>query len=307
MGSGRCLIGVALAAAAVAFAAEPLPVATPRLLSTASHYTLQLSTVVAPDMRVMGLYFKARIGGGPVLRMLLDSGAQHVVLDKHAAARSGRTSGAAVELVGVGASSKLCKRATSGTLQIGDLVLDDVDMLTVNGQVLDGVDGIVPMSLFAEFLVRLDVRAKVLELDAYSSRPPVADVNNLPVLADNRLLFLHTVMNESQPGYVLLDTGAAFSAVSEAAARASRNYWSLANPVFLLGSSGDVEGFRLSPGVRFRCGTRVLSADPAVVVDLSDMARHHQFPITGILGYPALRNSIVTINYRDSLIRIEGK
>jgi hypothetical protein len=59
--------------------------------------------------------------------------------------------------------------------------------------------------------------------------------------------------------------------------------------------------------VRFQCGAREFSADPAVVVDLSDFARHHRFDITGILGYPALRNSIVTVDYRDSLVRIEGK
>jgi len=65
--------------------------------------------------------------------------------------------------------------------------------------------------------------------------------------------------------------------------------------------------FQLPAGVRFRCGGRVFSGDPAVVVDLSDFARHHRFEITGILGYPALRNSIVTIDYRDSLVRIEGR
>ena len=301
------MIGVALAAAATALAADPQPAATPKLASPASRYSLKLNTVMAPDMQVMGLLFKARIDGGPVLRMLLDSGAQYVVLDKRAAARSGRTAGPALEMVGVGASSKLCKHAARGAIQIGDLVLDDVDMLVANGQILEGVDGIVPMSLFAGFLVRLDVPAKVLELAAYSSDSRVSDASDLPVRADNRLLFLQTVLNESQPGYVLLDTGATYSAVSAAAARAARNYWSLTNSILLLGSSGGVEGFRLPPGVRFRCGTRVLSADPAVVVDLSDLERHHQFPITGILGYPALRNSIVTINYRDSLVRIEGK
>jgi hypothetical protein len=303
----RCTIGVALAAAATALAAESLPVATPKLASPAGHYTLRLSTVIAPDMRVMGLFLKARIDGGPVLRMLLDSGAQHVVLDKHAAARSGRTAGAALELVGVGASSKLCKRAAQGTVQIGDLVLDDCDMLVVDGQILEGVDGIVPMSLFAGFLVHLNVPNKVLELDAYPPDAPVRDAGDLPVRADNRLLFLHAGLDESQPGYVLLDTGATYSAISPAAARASRNYWSLGKAILLQGSSGGIEGFELAPGVRFRCGARVLSADPVVVVDLSDMARHHRFEVTGILGYPALRNSIVTINYRDALVRIEGK
>ena len=105
----------------------------------------------------------------------------------------------------------------------------------------------------------------------------------------------------------MLDTGATFSALSAEAARASRNYWSLANVISLRGSAGGIDGFQLPAGVRFRCGDRVLSGDPAVVVDLSDFARHHRFEISGILGYPALRNSIVTIDYRDSLVRIEGR
>ena len=302
-----CIIGVGLAAVATAIGADFLPVTNPKVASPEAHYSLKLNTVVAPDMRLMGVYLKARIDGGPVLRMLLDSGAQHVILDKRAAARTGQTAGAALELVGVGAKSKLCKRAVAGTVEIGELVLDNCDLLVVDGQILEGIDGIIPMSLFAGFLVRLDVPHKVLELDGYPSEPAVPGVNDLPVRADNHLLFLYAAMNESLPGYVLLDTGATFSAVSAASARAARNYWSQSNAIFLLGSSGGIQGFQLSPGVRFRCGTHVLSADPAVVVDLSDMARHHQFEITGILGYPALRNSTVTINYRDALVRIEGK
>jgi hypothetical protein len=63
----------------------------------------------------------------------------------------------------------------------------------------------------------------------------------------------------------------------------------------------------LAHAVRFRFGSRVVSADPVVVVDLSDVGRHRQFEVTGILGYPALRRAIVTIDYRDSLVRIDNK
>jgi predicted aspartyl protease len=299
------MIGALLAAAANASAATPA--SSPRLVSPAGRYSLKLSAVLTPESQTMGLYFRARIDGGPVLRMLLDSGAQHIVLDRHAAAKVGRSAGSDFELVGVGAVAKSCRRAAPGTLQIGDLILVDCDILVVDGQLMEGIDGIIPMSLFADFLVRLDVPAKTLELDAYPADPPVQDGSYLQIRADNRLVFLHSVLNEKQSGYVLLDTGATFSAVSPEAARASRNYWSIENAVALRGSAGGIEGFALPPGVRFRCGARVLSADPAVVVDLSDFARHHRFEITGILGYPALRNSIVTIDYRDSLVRIEGK
>ena len=83
----------------------------------------------------MGLYFKARIDGGPVLRMLLDSGAQHIVLDKRAATKVGRTAGSGFELVGVGASSNQCRRTAPGAIEIGDLVLQNCDILVVDGQI----------------------------------------------------------------------------------------------------------------------------------------------------------------------------
>jgi hypothetical protein len=44
-----------------------------------------------------------------------------------------------------------------------------------------------------------------------------------------------------------------------------------------------------------------------VVVNLSEFASHYPFEVTGVLGYPALRTSIVTMNYRDGLVRIEGR
>jgi predicted aspartyl protease len=301
------MVGILLAAAAAAFAAGPPSDAVPKLASPACHYSLKLNTVITPESQTMGLFFKARIDGGPVLRMLLDSGAQHIMLGRHAAAKVGRSAGSAFELVGVGTSSTACWRAAAGTVQIGELVLSNCEILVVDGPVVDGVDGVIPMSLFAGFLARLDVPGKVLDLDAYPPHPPVQDAACLPARVDNHLFFLQTILNESQSGYVLLDTGATFSAVSPAAARASRNYWSLGNAIALRSSAGDIEGFPLRPGIRFRCGTRVLSGDPAIVVDLSDFARHHRFEITGILGYPALRNSVVTLDYRDALVRIERK
>jgi hypothetical protein len=298
------MLGALLAAAATAIAADPAPPA--RLASPAGHYSLKLNALLTPESQT-GLYFKARIDGGPLLRLLLDSGSQHIVLDRRAAAKTGRAAGSGFELVGVGAAAKSCRHAAPGTLQIGDLLLEDCAILVVDGQLMEGVDGVIPLSLFADFLVRLDVPGKTLELDAYPADPPIPNASDVPVRADNRLLFIPSLINDKQPGYVLLDTGATFSAVSPDAARASRNYWSLANSIGLRGSAGYIEGFRLPPGVRFRCGERVLSADPAVVVDLSDFARHHRFDVTGILGYPALRHTIVTIDYRDSLVRIEGK
>jgi predicted aspartyl protease len=270
-------------------------------------YSLKLNALITPESQGQGLFLKARIDSGPELRMLLDSGAQHVVLARRTAVRLGRPAGSAFDLVGLGGASRACRRTAPGAVQIGDLTLSGCEIVVVDDQILDGIDGIIPLSLFADFLVRLDLPHRVLELDAYPPDPPAHDANYLAARADGSLLFLQTTMNESHAGYVLLDTGATYNAVSPEAARASRNYWSLNNAIGLVSSAGAIEGFPLPPGVRFRFGPRVLSADPAVVVDLSEFARRHAFGIAGILGFPALRHSIVTVDYRDSLVRIEGK
>lgn len=301
------IAGALFFAAAAVFAAGPPPDSLPRLASPASHYSLKMSALVMPQSPIIGLYFKARIDGGPVLRLLLDSGAQHIIIEKRVAGKLERTVRSGVELVGVGSGSKACKHTAMGSLSIGDLVLGGCEILLSDGQIEEGVDGIVPLSLFAGFLVHLDVSRRVLELDTYPPDPPTEDAGYLPVRTDHQLLFLHTAVNGSPPGYVLLDTGASYNALSPETARASRNYWSLTSVIDLHGAAGATAGFPLPPGVRFHWGARLLSADPAVVLDLSNLNRHHQFEISGILGYPALRNAIVTIDYRDSLVRIEGK
>jgi predicted aspartyl protease len=296
MRTAGCIAGAILTAFA-AIAAGPPTI----------HYSLPLQSVFTPGSQTIGLYLKVRIDDGPVFRLLLDSGAQHVVLDHRAAAKAGRTKGSAFELVGVGAPAKNCKRVAPAKLTIGDLTMTNIEILAAEGQLLEGVDGVVPMSLFADFLLRLDVPHRTLELDPYPANAPASGAGYLPARADNRLFFLRTVVNDAPPGYMLLDTGATFSALSPAAARASRNFWSLGGGLALLGSAGTVEAFPLGPGVRFRCGENDFLADPVVVVDLSDFTRHHPFEVTGILGYPALLHSIVTMDYRDSMIRIERK
>ena len=297
-----------LLVAATGLAATNSPPAdSPRLVSPYRHYSLKLNSLFTPATQTTGLFLKVRIDGGPDLRLLLDSGAQYLVLDKRAAAASGRSAGSTMELVGIGTSPKAARRVAPATVEIGDLTLRDCDVLAVDAPVLDGIDGVIPMSLFAGFLMHLDVPRKTLELEPYPPGAPGQDGNYSPVRASNCLLFLQAVLNESHRGYVLLDTGATFNAISPAAARAWIHRPLLPGSIPLRGGTGDSDGLLLPAGVQFRFGSRVVSADPAVVVDLSEMTRHHQIEVAGVLGYPALRRSVVTIDYRDSLVRLDGK
>jgi hypothetical protein len=44
-----------------------------------------------------------------------------------------------------------------------------------------------------------------------------------------------------------------------------------------------------------------------VVVSLDELQLHHRMEVAGIVGYPALRESILTISYRDGLVGIAAK
>ena len=266
-----------------------------------------------------GLLLAARIDGLPV-RLLLDSGAAEIILDKHTAARLGRSSGAPMELVGAGERHRAARRVAPGGVKIGELTLRDCPLLATESMLGEGIDGIVPLSLFAGFLVRLDTSRRTLSLQPYPALRPAegsAPGEFSPVRADGALLFLEATSdanssrsdtgNEARPGYVLLDTGAVYSGVAVEAARNWTNYRLLAPRLFLVGVGGATEGYLLPPGVHFHIGSRVVEAGPSVVMDLSSMQQYHPFAISGVLGYPALASRIVTVDYRDSLVSLGSK
>jgi hypothetical protein len=282
-------------------------VTSPETGSRYQSHTLKLGSFVIPPSSPAGLLLKVRIDSGPVLRLLLDSGAQFIVLDKAAAAKSGHTGGSELDLVGVGKQPKSARMAKAGSVRIGDLVFHDCELVIAEGKLLDGIDGVIPLSLFSGFLLRLDIPGRTLDLRPYPPDGRVDDTDLTHVRASNDLLFLKAVLNDSQEGYILLDTGAFFSAISESTARALKYPRLLASPVPLHGGVGATEGRMLSSGLRFRFGSRLVEANPVVVVSLDELQLHHRMEVAGIVGYPALRESILTINYRDGLVGIGGK
>ena len=270
-------------------------------------HTLKLGSFVIPPSSTAGLLLKVRIDGGPALRLLLDSGAQFIVLDKTAAARSGHTRGSELDLVGVGRQPRAARMATAGSVEIGDLVLHDCGLIIADGKLLDGIDGVIPLSLFADFLVRLDIPGRTLALRPYPSSGPVEEGTLTHVRASHNLLFVKAVLNDSKDGYILLDTGASINAISESTARALKYPRLLASPVQLQSGVGATEGEMFPSGVRFRFGSRLVDASPVVVVCLDELELRHGMEVAGIAGFPALRESILTINYRDGLVGIRGK
>jgi hypothetical protein len=256
-----------------------------------------------PPARTVGLLVKARVNGGPVLRLLLDSGTQYLVLDRKAAGKSGCAGGADLDLVGAGAPATVVKKQQARTVELGDLTLHDVPLLIAHRQLPDGLQGVLPLSAFAEFFIRLDLPGRSLDLLPYS-REQAETSGALPAVSSNRLLFLKGTVNETHQGYFLLDTGASYNAVSRNMVRRLNISEALASLIPLQGGVAEMDAPLLTGLVRLRFPTNELARGPIVALDLSTASRYHNLEVSGLIGYPALSGSVLLVNYRDAFVRI---
>jgi hypothetical protein len=174
-------------------------------------------------------------------------------------------------------------------------------------QLAEGIDGVIPTALFSDFLIRLDLPAKTLELGPLPDGPPAqAQMPGVTqFVAVKNLLLVPAVLNRVRQGYVLLDTGACYTAISREMARSLNS--SLGEPVRMQGSGGAVDGRRVASGVQFQVAGQEFRADPVVALDLTTANQFNSREMAGLLGYPDLQSSVLTIDYRSSLVRIEAR
>jgi len=162
---------------------------------------------------------------------------------------------------------------------------------------------VLPLSIFSDFLIRLDIPGKELALLPYST--PQADrAGSIPILLNNQLLFVKGNVNDVHDGYFLLDTGASYTAISRSLAGQLHISDALARRVPLQGGIADINAPLLNGSVRLRLGSIGPVSGPVVAVDLSTASRYHNLEIAGLIGYPALRDSVLVVSYRDAFIKI---
>jgi hypothetical protein len=268
-------------------------------------YSLKLTSFVPQPNHAAGALLETRVNGGPPLHLLLDSGAAHITLDARASARSAIAALAESHLVGVGGSpARSARIGIARAVDAGPLEFRDCRVDVVPGSLAAGIDGVIPMSLFGAFLVRLDLSGEALDLMPYP-QPGAAQYAGLEtaVLKED-LLFMLGAMNGALQGYILLDTGACYSAISRRTAQVLKS--SLVSELELRGPNGAVSGGLIDGGVRFHMAGWSLTAEPVVALDLAAFSALNGIETAGVLGYPALRFSVLTVDYRDALVRIDS-
>jgi Aspartyl protease len=294
---GSVLIGVQ----ASEVVSTPAPDLPGEFASPYQSYSLKLAHFCPVPNRPAGVLLKVRINGGRPLRLVLDSGADLIVIGAKAARSAGISGESATDLVGLG--SRPAKVGLADTVDIGPVSFRNCRVGFVKGQVVEGADGVVPLSLFSAFRLRLDLPRHRLELIPYSGEQSPA----IRPVRDGRrhnLLMITAVLNGKRYGYVVLDTAAFCSGVSLNVARTL-----IGSPMMpgvpLAAGTGATAGQRVSSLVQFAIAKQSLIPREVVAMDLSNVSRHYGLEVMGVLGFPALSNYVLTVDYHDGWVKIE--
>ena len=270
-------------------------------------YRIKLGPFIVPPTQMVGLVISARINGGPPLRLLLDSGAQDIVLDRKVAEKSRCAGQGDLDLVAAGVpAARVVKVQRAETIQVGELTLHDLPVVIEDRRLADGIQGALPLSIFAGYVIRLDIPAKTLDLLPYPLErdEPAGAIESI---ANHHVVFVKGTANGSGRGHFLIDTGASYNAISRIMAKELGISETMAEHVSVEAGTAPLDAAILRGLVDLRVGSQQLPADPTIVVDLAMASRYHGIEISGLIGFPALRGSVLTVSYRDSFVRIEPR
>lgn len=277
------------------------PDARPELVSPYQQYDLKLRAFYPAPHCAAGVLLSVRINGGRPLRMVLDSGAEFIVIGIKDARSVGLSGGSEMDLVGL--DSRPARVGRADTVEIGPLAFRNCRVAFLKGKVVEGADGVIPLSLFSAFLLRVDLPEKLLSLIPYSQEEDQAVPPSRGV-AKHDLLLVATVLNGEQNGYVVMDTGAYCSAISREVARTMSGF-PIVPEVRLAAGTGAVTGQRVSSIVHFVIAGQDLVPDDIVALDLGNLSRHYGVEVAGVLGFPALRPYVLTVDYRNRSVKLD--
>jgi predicted aspartyl protease len=273
---------------------------------------------------------------GKKRRFEIDTGASGLVLSRAVAKSAGLVPELAVKAGGVGDSGPANAFVTHvDDVKVGKMEFKNCMVQVLESGVLDhmpDVDGLIGLDVFRDYLVTLDTPGMEVRLGLLPQRPDeqgartaslatsddtetqlsIADRAKdryvapemrdwTPVFRSDHLLILPTAIGNAPTKLFLMDTGAQHGMISPAAAREVTVVSGFTNAK-VQGVSGEVQNMLVADKVTitFAHVTQMLKGMQSF--DASGLSRSTGVDISGIIGFPTLRELVISIDYRDNLI-----
>lgn len=280
------------------------------------HAEIKLSWLMYNSTQIRGFALPVSINGGKTLRLMMDTGAGGILLNRKAAEAAGLQKISDLKFWGIGdEGDRTGEMAFAESVRIGGVSFTNCPVAVSDRKALADEDGLVGPSIFSTFLVTIDLKKMLLKLDPLPPHKLAADeawqdrevapefAAFSPFWHVGHQILLPTRVNDARPVLFLIDTGSSTSFIDPDYAQQFNGLRS-EELVTVKGLSGKVNKVQSSGFLTFEFGHYRQKVPGVLAVPLTKTARDSP-QVTGIFGVTTLSNFRVQINYRDGLINLE--
>ncbi|MGZ4860845.1 MAG: aspartyl protease family protein [Candidatus Angelobacter sp.] len=256
-----------------------------------------------------GYGLRVRLNDRVMVTLLLDTGSSGVTITRKLAEKIGARKLSEQALEGVGKSGpSVGYKAWIDKVVIGDLEFHDCFVHATPREIAE-VDGTIGTDVFSKYLITLDLPARKLRLEPALARTE----DGLPAQAEaftqtftlGHFLLLPTEVGKKATGLFVIDSGANANTISPELAKLIPEMRAFNSP--MSGASGVVNSAFIDDDATLRFASMNRSGERISTVDLHSVSKDLGIEISGQIGFSAMENMKLTIDYRDGLVRFTGK
>jgi hypothetical protein len=233
------------------------------------------------------------------LKLIVDTGASGIVLNGSAARGMNLEPMAHTALAGFGAGPLApAQLALASSFEAGLYRLENVLLEISQADLTPDADGVIGLDLFENFLIRVDARARMLDLtpfrEAKAACPDCVRTYRL-----GHLLLVRGKVNGSAEGYFIVDSGAPYSLVSRKLLARNTGRVSEAS-----GAQGIQSLAIPSAPVSIELGNKHFFDFDYATLDTEEISSRNGTEISGAIGLSMLRDQPLTIDYRHGWVKL---
>lgn len=270
---------------------------------------LKMEPVVSMGIAVERRGFGLRVGFNDraSTTLLLDTGASGVTITRRFAEKIGARKLSDQVLQGIGKGGTAGYQAWVDKITVGDLTFHNC-FVHVVPQTVAEVDGLIGTDVFVQFLVAIDFPTHKLRLAALPEPRPdsqAAPDDPSPAYGFGHILLLPTSAGEKASGLFVLDTGSNINSISNE--RSSLLSQMRRLDVRSYGVGGGTNSAFTADGVALQFANVRRRDQSLHSMDMHSLSKNLGTEVSGLIGFAALEDVKVLINYRDGWVKIEEK
>ena len=263
---------------------------------------------VGARMVLRGFGLRVRLNDRATVTLLVDTGSSGITITRKLAEKIGARKLSEQALEGVGKSGPAVGyKAWVDKIVIGDLEFHDCFVQATPREIAE-VDGIIGMDVFSQYLITLDMPARKLRLEPMAAQSndgePAKPEAFSQTFTLGHFLLLPTEVGKKATGLFVIDSGSNANTISPELARSIPEMRAFNSP--MSGASGVVNSAFIADDATLRFA-RVNRSDRISTLDLHSVSKDLGIEVSGQIGFSAMENMKLTINYRDGVVQFVGK